>query len=51
MLIVSHCHLDFPDFADDLGTVVERAAAASSVPGAIPSGADTSQQTFLTLPH
>lgn len=25
MLIDSHCHLDFPDFADDLDTVVERA--------------------------
>ena len=27
MLIDSHCHLDFPDFADDLDGIVERAAA------------------------
>ena len=26
-LIDSHCHLDFPDFADDLDAVVERARA------------------------
>ena len=28
MLIDSHCHLDFPDFADDLDTIVARAEAA-----------------------
>ncbi|THD43711.1 MAG: TatD family deoxyribonuclease [Bradyrhizobium sp.] len=28
MLIDSHCHLDFPDFADDLDSVVARAQAA-----------------------
>jgi TatD DNase family protein len=28
MLIDSHCHLDFPDFADDLDGIVERASAA-----------------------
>jgi TatD DNase family protein len=28
MLIDSHCHLDFPDFADELETVVARARAA-----------------------
>jgi TatD DNase family protein len=28
MLIDSHCHLDFPDFASDLDAIVERAAAA-----------------------
>ncbi|MFN4089808.1 MAG: TatD family hydrolase [Alphaproteobacteria bacterium] len=28
MLVDSHCHLDFPDFADDLDQVVERAAQA-----------------------
>jgi TatD DNase family protein len=28
MLIDSHCHLDFPDFADELDAVVARAAAA-----------------------
>jgi TatD DNase family protein len=27
-LIDSHCHLDFPDFADDLSGIVERAEAA-----------------------
>jgi TatD DNase family protein len=27
-LVDSHCHLDFPDFAPDLGAIVERAAAA-----------------------
>ena len=27
MLVDSHCHLDFPDFADDLDGVVERARA------------------------
>src|SRR5262249_29253956 len=28
MLIDSHCHLDFPDFAGDLDAIVERARAA-----------------------
>ena len=28
MLIDSHCHLDFPDFASELDAVVERARAA-----------------------
>lgn len=28
MLIDSHCHLDFPDFADNLGQIVERAEKA-----------------------
>jgi TatD DNase family protein len=28
MLIDSHCHLDFPDFADDLDAIVTRAAEA-----------------------
>jgi TatD DNase family protein len=28
MLIDSHCHLDFPDFADEIDQVVERARAA-----------------------
>ncbi len=28
MLVDSHCHLDFPDFADELDQVVARAAAA-----------------------
>ena len=28
MLVDSHCHLDFPDFADDLDGIVARAAAA-----------------------
>jgi len=28
MLIDSHCHLDFPDFADQLDAVVARARAA-----------------------
>ncbi|MGA7806086.1 TatD family hydrolase [Bradyrhizobium sp.] len=28
MLIDSHCHLDFPDFADDLDAIVSRAADA-----------------------
>ncbi len=28
MLVDSHCHLDFPDFADDLGEVLARAEAA-----------------------
>src|SRR5271163_1000957 len=28
MLIDSHCHLDFPDFADELDAVVTRARAA-----------------------
>jgi TatD DNase family protein len=28
MLIDSHCHLDFPDFADERDAIIERAAAA-----------------------
>jgi TatD DNase family protein len=28
MLVDSHCHLDFPDFSDDLDGIVARAAAA-----------------------
>lgn len=28
MLVDSHCHLDFPDFADDLDSIVTRAASA-----------------------
>ena len=28
MLVDSHCHLDFPDFADDLDGIVSRAEAA-----------------------
>ncbi len=28
VLVDSHCHLDFPDFAPDLGAIVERAEAA-----------------------
>jgi TatD DNase family protein len=28
MLVDSHCHLDFPDFADELDQIVDRAAAA-----------------------
>lgn len=28
MLVDSHCHLDFPDFADDLDGIVARARAA-----------------------
>jgi TatD DNase family protein len=29
MLVDSHCHLDFPDFAEDLEAIVARAAVGS----------------------
>jgi len=30
MLVDSHCHLDFPDFAEDLDGIVARAAASGA---------------------
>jgi len=27
-IVDSHCHLDFPDFADELGDVIDRAVAS-----------------------
>ena len=32
MLVDSHCHLDFPDFASELDAVVARAEAAGHRP-------------------
>ncbi|MFC1643994.1 TatD family hydrolase [Candidatus Omnitrophota bacterium] len=48
-LVDTHCHLDFPDYKDDLSEVLERAAASGVVRMIVPGTSLTSSEEAVRL--